>query len=396
MPRDRIDDETVTRRRTPPNAHPPLAAHRHSCSPTMSSTHNLRSTITIKSRLIPLHLRPNPPLLASTCLLSAYNHAANPTTFDMMAAARESLAAHNRTHPGVGDDDDRARIKADKEAWNKVVNWVMNERRGEKIRTVNEAREKRLMELAESQSANRGDCPEAGDGKEGTGDCEEDGWLGKKRRTVCPDTLPPNLSGGGTSSGGETDRSLPQTPWTRSESPVQSIFGPAATVPCNTPRRTGSPSLASYIRPSLSTPQRPLSPRRLAAEKRRSGIFTGVGEYSPRAGRGGTYTPPRILPSGDETAPSTGSPAPSGSFDFVSPLGPVRLGKLADAPSGPGLTRKGSLDVVKEEEEDVDGWTVVGKKGRERRVGSAPCADKSDMDVAVNGSVEVGEESMEL
>ena len=111
-----------------------------------------------------------------------------------------------------------------------------------------------------------------------------------------------------------------------------------------------------------------------------------MGEYSPR-GRGGTYTPPRILPSGDETAPasysSNGSPAPTlPKFDFVSPLGPVRSGLLDTAVGHPGLQRKGSLDVVKEEpsEGDVDGWTVVQAK-RGRRAGSAPCRDKGAADM---------------
>ena len=173
----------------------------------------------------------------------------------------------------------------------------------------------------------------------------------------------------------------------RSHSPAttSSIFGPSATSNIAM-RRTASPFAPGYIRPALSTPQRPMSPRR--TEKRRSGVFSGSGELSPRI-RGSTWTPPRILPSGDETAPSayasTGSPVPSRQkFDFISPLGPVRLGKLggmegdSDSPAMPKLGRADSLgaglESVKEEPGEEDGWTMV-RNGRKKRAGSAPCLD---------------------
>nr|XP_019011046.1 uncharacterized protein I206_04354 [Kwoniella pini CBS 10737]OCF49827.1 hypothetical protein I206_04354 [Kwoniella pini CBS 10737] len=343
--------------------------------------------ITVKARLIPLSIRPNPPLLASPPLLGAYYHAASPITFDMRASSRESQAAHNRTHPGVGDESDRAQIKADKDAWNKSVNWVMNERRVEKLRALSEEREKQLRLVIKSD-------PFEGKGEGYDKPCN--GEVGeemvnlsgpKKRRTFVAETV-------------DNDNS---------SSIQSSIFGPV-NLHCagpSTPQRTASPSLASYIRPNLSTPQRPNSPRRSGRDKRRNGIFVGMGESSPR-GRGGTYTPPRILPSGDETAfRSSGSPVPTlQRFDFVSPLGPVKKGKLTnglngyshangDTDSSPmmlgSIGRSGSLEVVKEEEEE-DNWTLVQKKGR-RRAGSEPAAEKKEMK-SCGSSRE--DESMEL
>nr|XP_018262833.1 uncharacterized protein I303_04318 [Kwoniella dejecticola CBS 10117]OBR84991.1 hypothetical protein I303_04318 [Kwoniella dejecticola CBS 10117] len=328
--------------------------------------------ITVKARLIPLNIRPNPPLLASPALLSAYHHAASPTTFDMLAAARESLAAHNRTHPGVGDESDKAQLKADKDAWNKTVNWVMNERRVEKLRSVSEEREKQLKLVIKSEVL------------EGKGEGRERPCNGEAAQEMA------NIFGP------KKRKTYVAEPEDTSNSSVteHSIFGPVNTryTGPSTPQRISSPSLASYIRPNLSTPQRPNSPRRSSRDKRRNGIFTGMGESSPR-GRGGTYTPPRILPSGDETAVrDSGSPVPTlQKFDFVSPLGPVRRGKLANGDghahisggtdSSPTMLgnvgRSGSLEVVKEEDEE-DGWTVVQKKGR-RRAGSEPAAEKKEM-----------------
>lgn len=296
-------------------------------------------------------MRPNPPLLASTAVLSAFNHANNPSSFDMRAAARESLAAQHRTHPGVGPDVDRAKIKADKASWNEMINWVMSERRVEKLRAVEEERAKRLKEVTKRDEV-----------LEGVGQLDD--VCPKKRKTTVTVPLPPVDSPCGSA---------------KSTSPAPGIFGPAATVV--TPKRTSSPSVAGFIRPSLSTPQRPNSPRRF--EKRRS-VYNGVGEYSPR-GRG-TYTPPRILPSGDETAPFAISPAPSSTFDFVSPLGPVRLGKLET----PGeLHRKGSLDVVKEEPAEDGSWTMVQGK-RSKRAGSLPCREKAaGFEIKVDGGMAV-------
>ncbi|WVR06930.1 hypothetical protein IAU60_003966 [Kwoniella sp. DSM 27419] len=335
---------------------------------------DMSPTITVKSRLIPLHLRPTPPLLASPALLSAYHHAASPTTFDMLATARESLSAHNRTHPGVGEETDRLQVKADKEAWNKVVNWVMNERRIEKLRAVNEERDKQLRSVIKPQDCLEGD----GEAESRDGDCEgrrEDeistifGCPTKRRKVISVFTADDSRS---TSS--DTPRSA-------------GIFGAHGNT-SSTPQRVASPSLASFIRPALSTPQRPSSPRRSGRDKRRSGIYIGMGEHSPRGQRGGTYTPPRILPSGDETAPRhSGSPVPTlQNFDFVSPLGPVRMGKLATGSSQDvviparlgAIGRAGSLEAVKEEEGEEDGWTLVQKKGR-RRAGSLPLGEKNEM-----------------
>ncbi|WVF71307.1 hypothetical protein IAT40_006110 [Kwoniella sp. CBS 6097] len=355
---------------------------------------DIQPTVTVKARLIPLHLRPDPPLLASPALLGAYHHAASPTTFDMLAAARESLAAHNRTHPGVGDEPDRALIKVDKENWNKVVNWVMNERRIEKLRAVNEEREKQLRMVSKSSEILEGE------GKGESGSCDGEaheisgifGCQQKKRRTGVSQEM-------GASGSASSSSDVQST---------NSIFGPVTPngVSPSTPQRIASPSLASFIRPALSTPQRPGSPRRSTKDKRRTGIYVGLGEHSPR-GRGGTYTPPRILPSGDETAPrSTGSPVPTlQNFDFVSPLGPVKLGKLANGglhearpPVMLGsIGRSGSLEVVREEEDEEAGWTVVQKKGR-RRAGSEPLGEKKEMtlvDGDANGKEEE-EDMMEL
>ncbi|OCF32997.1 hypothetical protein I316_05335 [Kwoniella heveanensis BCC8398] len=358
---------------------------------------DMQPTVTVKSRLVPLYLRPDPPLLASPALLSAYHHAASPATFDMLAAARESLAAHNRTHPGVGDEPDRALIKVDKENWNKVVNWVMNERRIEKLRAVNEEREKQLRMVSKSSEVLEGE------GEGGLGCCE--GSAGeaqesssifvcqqKKRRT----RVSQEMGAGGSASSSSDVQS------------TTSIFGPLTpnALSPSTPQRVASPSLASFIRPALSTPQRPSSPRRSTRDKRRTGIYVGLGEHSPR-GRGGTYTPPRILPSGDETAPrSTGSPVPTlHSFDFVSPLGPVKRGKLANGGTLQARTpvmlgnigRSGSLEAVREEEDEEPGWTLVQKKGR-RRAGSEPPGEKQQMKLT-GGDVsqkEREEEMMEM
>ncbi|WWC89197.1 uncharacterized protein L201_004115 [Kwoniella dendrophila CBS 6074] len=342
--------------------------------------------ITVKARLVPLSLRPNPPLLAAPALLSAYHHAASPTTFDMMASARESLAAHNRTHPGVGDEPDRAQIKADKEAWNKTVNWVMNERRIEKLRSVSEERDKQLKLVIKSEIL------------EGQGEaCSTPCNGGRRRSEEVGSILEPRKKRTCVSD----NEDKPYIP--NYERTSSSIFGPISNNNGgpSTPKRTASPSLVSHIRPMLSTPQRPSSPRR----SRRNGIYVGMGDSSPR-GRGTTYTPPRILPSGDETAVrNCGSPVPTlPTFDFVSPLGPVKKGKLTnghangDTDSTPmmlgNIGRSGSLEVVREEDED-DGWTVVQTKGR-RRAGSEPTADKKEMEVTEStNSADKDEEMMD-
>lgn len=352
----------------------------------------------VKSRLLPFNLRSSPPLLASSGLQSAYHHANSPSSFDALAHARELNAAHCRSHPGVGGDP--VEIKRVKEKWNEQVNWVMNERRAEKMRHLAEDREKKLASISVSAldlcNGNGNDNDDWEDIGMSNGDPPGGGGGKKKRRN-------PSIP-------------LPDIKKERSESPLpnNTIFGPMSIIPSpfpstslsSTPRRNGSPALSGLIRPGLGViPTRPLSPRRL--EKRRS-VFNGVGEYSPGKGRGSTWTPPRILPSGDETAPGsrvTGigkdnsdgmmeepSPVPSGKFDFVSPLGPVHAGRLnggsglAMTPMGDrGLQRSGSLtglngglDVVKEEMEGEgeEGWTLVsGKKTRRVRGGSAPCQE---------------------
>jgi hypothetical protein len=327
--------------------------------------------VTIKSRLIPFHLRPTPPLLTNEAVQSAYHHASNPLDFDTQAVAREAHSAHLRSHPGVCSDGDREAFKKDKEDWNKVVNWVMGERRMEKLRALTEEREKRLRAVARVDESAL--CDSAGQ-KE----MEMDDFLPKKRRMSS--TIPLPIEGINTA--GASSSSKSSAPTKGSEQPCSSIFGPNALTPCTAPRRTSSPLLASFIRPSLSSP-RPASPRRF---EKRSGkvVYSGVGELSPRA-RGRTYTPPRILPSGDETAPyaKSGSPAPSRHFDFVSPLGPVRLGRLSDphlqsdGVEMPALTLSESMAAnsnlrlrlgTVNEEPDEERWMTV----RRKRGGSMP------------------------
>lgn len=278
--------------------------------------------VSIKSRLIPLEMRPDPPLLASTALLTAYNHVRHPTSFDAAAEAREKQDAQNRLHPGVQHDAQEQ--KSTKEAWNEQVNWVMNERRIEKLRNLNEEREKRLRALA---------------------------------------TLP--------------DEALEQHSESHSKrscvaDPLESrgIFSVPA--PADPPARTPTPAL------NVST--RPNSPRRL---HKRHSVISGIGEYSPRTKRT-TYTPPRILPSGDETAPvSSASPSPVPSslrFDFVSPLGPTRGSTTPLGRSG-SMSRI-NLEAVKEEDsaeaEGEQEWTLVQRKPV--RSGSAPCRDRREAD----------------
>ncbi|RXK37047.1 hypothetical protein M231_05635 [Tremella mesenterica] len=367
-----IDKKTFYSGRSPPRGNHffPVRIYNDQMSP----------TVTIKSRLIPLSLRSDPPLLASPTLLSAYHHAAHPESFDLRASVAEAQAAQDRTRSGEWDEASRQKAKADKEAWNQLVNWVMNERRVEKLRVVNEERRKRLAEVSQSP------CPPSCDEtklEDGIEDCFQK--RARHESSFTSDTESvfkssyPNGNFSSTSSGCGV-----------------SIFGPAALSPSpsttTSTRRTISPlSASSYIRPALSTPQRPRSPRRL--DKRRT-VFA-VGEFLPR-GRGGTYTPPRILPSGDETAPGSSesiSPVPSRQkFDFVSPLGPkMRANSLYSEEGRPRFTRADSLgvgtglEVVKEEPEE--GWMMVGqRKMGSKRAGSAPCREAAS---------EIGGEGME-
>lgn len=350
-----------------------------------SSRTNPCSSITIRSRLIPFHLRSSPPLLVNEAVQSAYHHAANPESFDEHALRRETLAAYGRVHRGVGCEDDLEAIKRDKDEWNKVVNWVMNERRVEKLRALTEEREKRLRAAAKTDPPMDGDGAADDMGTDSKArEVEMQDLAPKKRRTSALVPLPPTDS--------PTTEDKPNGLVTPRPT---TIFGPNANTPCSTPRRTSSPSLASFIRPALATPTRPLSPRRL--DKKGKLVYTGVGEWSPRA-RGRTYTPPRILPSGDETAPTmdagagaSASPVPTRHFDFVSPLGPVKFGRLANGVNvddRPGYLRSESLgdtrpsghvlSVVLEDpkEEDGEGWTVVQRRGRGGRAESAPCEER--------------------
>lgn len=318
--------------------------------------------MTIKSRMIPLELRSSPPLLASIDLISAYNHALNPSIFDAVAANREQAAAYARTHPGAGDEDSAANLAAEKEKWKKFVNWLMDERRVEKLRNLSEERDKRLREVTST-------CFEDCD----TNGCVDDGEevrVSRKRRVAA--SAPPFTY---------TNTKTVQKVETESNERggifrIAPLSGsPTSTQASSSSSRSVTP-MASYIRPALSVPHRPNSPRRM--DRRRNGVFAGVGEFSPRS-RGLTYTPPRVLPSGDETAPFTPSPAPSlKSFDFCSPFG----GKYK--PSDDDIimvSKNGSmgsgLEAVREEDGEDGDWTVVvtrsRRSGRSRRAGSEPC-----------------------
>ncbi|WVQ72382.1 hypothetical protein IAR50_001934 [Cryptococcus sp. DSM 104548] len=346
---------------------------------------NMPPTITIKARLLLFHLRPDPPLLASAALQSAYHHAKNPGGFDVIATAREAHAARTRLHPGVTDEDDQARYRAEREEWNIQVNWAMSERRMEKLRTLAEERGRVLRQVGRAASTPVFEAT----GETYATDERLDSIFGvpKKRRTSLPPPAP------------RLDPTIP----------TLSIAPSAPSTP--PPRLTGSPSMASYIRPSLSN-QRPNSPRRTPTRRdrdKRMYAHSGVGELSPASSVRRTYTPPRILPSGDETAPSGfGMPeeVKSGRFDFTSPLGPVKMGKLvpvnhkskegaggADGtPVGRGV-RSGSLEIVREEEEE-EGWTVVSRRGR--RAGSEPAGAKIGLQSDEQGQGERMEEGVDM
>lgn len=318
--------------------------------------------------MVPFALRSTPPLMASTALLSAYNHANDPTSFDALALHREAAAATARTHPGVGDEFNMAKIQAEKEEWKAFVNWLMDERRVEKLRVVCEERDRRLREVTKTEPVDDWD------------DYEVESLQPRKRR-VTP-SIPPfsyapinkkktvqKVEGDPNERGGIFRITALKS---ASASPANSTPGPTASS-----SKSVTP-MSSYIRPPLSVPYRSGSPRR--ADRRRNGLFAAMGEFSPR-GRGGTYTPPRVLPNGDETAVfGSPSPAPSlKSFDFISPLGAVKRGKLAidmddDTVMQPRNSLSGNLEAVQEEGEEDDGvpaWTLVSKR-RTKRAGSAP------------------------
>lgn len=340
--------------------------------------------MTVKARMVPFYLRSSPPLMAATNLLSAYNHANEPTSFDALASNREAAAAHARTHPGVGDEDSLAKIQVDKDKWKKFVNWLMDERRVEKLRALCEERGRRLREVTKTTPT---DVSEWDDYHESQ----------PRKRRVTPSIAPfsyrdikkntlEKLEGNPNERGGIFKiTSVSST----SSSPTSS----AATLSTASTRATTP--MSAYIRPALSAvPYRAGSPRR--ADRRRNGIFTGLGEFSPRA-RGGTYTPPRVLPNGDETAVfGSPSPAPSlKSFDFISPLGPVKLGRLStdidddtvmQAKSGSNL--EAVLEEGEEDDRSTPAWTLAVSKRRSRRAGSAPVenVDKAEHRAKVTSS----------
>ncbi|KAL7421928.1 hypothetical protein Q5752_003700 [Cryptotrichosporon argae] len=348
----------------------------------------IQPTVTVKARLVPLDLRPDPPLLCSAALQSAYNHTLSPSAFDAAAGVRETQAAQSRAHPGAEGGDDAWRDE--REVWKRFVNWLMNERRVEKARTLGEEREKRIRAVVDNgnghdsgSGSKSGTANGAeGDGEEGT---EMEDRAGRQadgaRKKRCPEE---QWSLGITK--------LPSTTVERGGIFHLAALGsarprtPVPTLPAN---GSGTPSIAAYIRPALSTLSgRPASPRR--ADRR---IRAGT-ESSPRRGSGvaaGTFTPPR--PGVDECMPPSPTAPRLLTFDFVSPLGPVRFGRLRrdarDAASGASagagadgdevmdgtkdrrpLARRASLEAVKEEPEDDAGWTLVR---RAKRAGSAPC-----------------------
>jgi len=331
--------------------------------------------------------------MASTSLLSAYHHAANPSTFDMVAAHRESAAAHSRTHPGAGDEEVIAKAKAEKEQWGKFTAWLMDERRVEKLRALVEERDRRLKAVTQSEAADSFD------------DVDDKDQSKPRKKRVTASLLPftyvatqhkvSKVEGDPNDRGGIFKVSnLPSSP-TPTPSPASSTREPKPTRSLGTWGNQGSPvgartPMSSYIRPALSAPYRSSSPRR--AERRRNGVFAGIGEFSPRP-RGGTYTPPRVLPNGDETA-VFGSPSPAPpslkKFDFVSPLGPVKFGTLTtdiddDTIMQPKNKPVGNLEAVLEEGEDEDNWSLVTNR-RHKRAGSAPVEKTEKSAVKLNAS----------
>lgn len=332
--------------------------------------------------MIPLELRSSPPLLASEELLSAYNHALNPTAFDAVAANREQAAAYARTHPGAGDEESLAELGEEKEKWKKFVNWLMDERRVEKLRNLSEERDKRLREVTTSCLD---DC--------GTNDCGEEAESGhtSRKRRVAVSVPPFSYTNTKTVHKVETESTerggiFRIAPLSGSPTSTQ---GSSSSSRCVTP-------MSSFIRPALSAPHRPSSPRR--TDRRRNSAFAAVGEFSPR-NRGSTYTPPRVLPSGDEVAPFTPSPAPSlKSFDFCSPFAakykPSDDDIIMVSKSGGMGT---SLEAVREEDGEEGDWTVVVTRARRsvrsRRAGSEPCEKAK---AVVPRSAGMGSDDIEL
>ncbi|EKD00158.1 hypothetical protein A1Q2_05501 [Trichosporon asahii var. asahii CBS 8904] len=325
----------------------------------------IEPTLTVKSRMIPFHLRSSAPLMASEALLGAYNHAANPGPFDIAAGNRESAAAYSRTHPGVNlDEETTERVQKQKESWKAFVNWLMDERRLEKLRTLCEERDKRLKEVANQSVIDLGGF--------NTLDGEERPCSPRKRQVTC--SMPPFTY---SSTSTRTVQKIESDVTERggifrvksiaSSSASSPYTGPSQSSPGSSPR-VMSP-MASYIRPALSIPYRSGSPRR--ADRRRNIAFSSAGESSPRR-RSGTFTPPRGSPSNDEPAPfASPSPAPTlRSFGFK--FGKQMTEEEDDQMNGRGLGPVTALEAVLEEREEEESWTVVAGRGRHKRSGSAP------------------------
>lgn len=284
----------------------------------------------------------------------------------MLAGNRESAAAHVRTHPGVGENKNSTTIKAEKEEWKKFVNWLMNERRVEKLRALVEEREKRLKAVTQLPSTENG----------WEEDAFHDNGPSRKRRAAV--AMSPLGKPGPSKSSTTVHKVETDTTERGGIFRITSLNSSPSSINIPSPvsSRAGTP-LSSYIRPPLSAPHRSGSPRR--SERRRASLFQALGEFSPRS-RGTTYTPPRVLPSGDETAPFTLSPAPTlKSFDFCSPLGPSRYtkGTTNSADDDVVMAAKNgstgtSLEAVREEEGEDASWTVVVPKSRSKRAGSEP------------------------
>lgn len=321
--------------------------------------------------MIPFDLRASAPLMASEALLGAYNHAANPGPFDIAAGNRESAAAYSRTHPGVNTDTETAeRVQKQKESWKSFVNWLMDERRLEKLRTLCEERDKRLKEVANQSVVDLSSVNSL--------DGEERPCSPRKRQVTC--SMPPFTY---SSTSTKTVQKIESDVMERGGifrvksmafgSTSSSSAGPSQASPGSSPR-VMSP-MASYIRPALSVPYRSGSPRR--ADRRRNMALSGVGESSPRR-RSGTFTPPRGSPSNDDPAPfASPSPAPTlRSFGFK--FSKQTTEEEDDQMNGRGLRPVTALEAVLEEREEEDTWTVVPGRGRHKRSGSAPLDRSKD------------------
>lgn len=313
-------------------------------------------TLTIKSRMIPFHLRPSAPLMASEALLGAYNHAANPGPFDIAAGNRESIAAYSRTHPGVNTDVETAeRVQKQKESWKHFVNWLMDERRLEKLRALCEERDTRLKEVANQsviETANSNVFE------------SEEGSCSPRKRQVTSSMPPFTYSSTSTRTVQKIESDVVERGGIFRVKPV-SVDAVSATSsglhqvsPGPSSSRVMSP-MASYIRPALSLPYRSGSPRR--ADRRRNIAFPNGGESSPR--RRGAFTPPRGSPSSDEPAPfASPSPAPTlRSFGFK--FGTALNDEEEDQIIGRRMGVPTALEAVLEEREEEDSWTLVSNRG---------------------------------